>query len=232
MHKVIRSEELSVGTRSGGVHGPWLEINEDRPRDVLPAHRLIVVDVDPLQLVVRVSAVATRWIDAMLLGYHLPELQGSGQLFRTRTYTQIQHRHKRPPDSTVILHPRPASTAHPDIPTHCNLQVFATYHTYDIPPRSYLAEFFRTPLSQDRRTTPGAHTLFPIWLPHWPACTWTISRISRPTPCGCGRTLTRRSNEDLHETIQLPGVGLLYNRVSSNSAIYSRCSGEIGPQLS
>ena len=48
--KVVRSEDLSIGSRPDTVHGARLQVDKDSPWDVLPAGGLIVVHVDPLQL--------------------------------------------------------------------------------------------------------------------------------------------------------------------------------------
>jgi len=73
--EVIRAENLTVGSRSDAVHGPWLQIHEHRPRDESPATRLIVVHVHSLQLQLVVPLVPPRGINPVLRAHHLPELR-------------------------------------------------------------------------------------------------------------------------------------------------------------
>ena len=71
--KVVRTEDLSEWTRPDGVHGTWFKINEDGPRDVLAAGGFVVVDVDSLQLQVRVAVVGTGRVNTVLVGDDLQE---------------------------------------------------------------------------------------------------------------------------------------------------------------
>ena len=48
--EVVRSEELTEGSGSDGVHGSRLKIHEDSSGDVSSTGGLIVVDVDSLKL--------------------------------------------------------------------------------------------------------------------------------------------------------------------------------------
>ena len=48
--EVVGPEDLSVGSRSNGVHGARLEVDEDGSRDILAAGSLVEVDVNALQL--------------------------------------------------------------------------------------------------------------------------------------------------------------------------------------
>jgi len=48
--KVVRSEELTEGSCSDGVHGSGLKIHEDGSGDIPASSGLIEVDVDPLKL--------------------------------------------------------------------------------------------------------------------------------------------------------------------------------------
>ena len=73
-HEVVGAEDLAVGAGSDGVHGPGLEVHEHGARDVAAAAGLVEVDVDPLQLQVRVAMVCACRVDAMLITYHFPEL--------------------------------------------------------------------------------------------------------------------------------------------------------------
>ena len=72
--EVVGAEDLAVGAGSDGVHGPGLEVHEHGARDVAAAAGLVEVDVDPLQLQVRVAMVCACRVDAMLITYHFPEL--------------------------------------------------------------------------------------------------------------------------------------------------------------
>ena len=72
--KIVRSEDLSIGTAADAVHGSRLKINEHSPGNILSARGFIVVDVNPLQLEVRVTLVGASGIHAMLVGDDLPEL--------------------------------------------------------------------------------------------------------------------------------------------------------------
>ena len=72
--EVVRAEELAEGARADGVHGAGLEVHEDGARHVAAARRLVVVDVDALELEVRVAVVRARRVDAVLVGDDLPEL--------------------------------------------------------------------------------------------------------------------------------------------------------------
>ena len=73
-NEVIRPEDLTIRAGSDAIHGPRFEIHEHSPRDVAAAAGLVVVDIDPLELDVRVALVATRWVDAVLGADHFPEL--------------------------------------------------------------------------------------------------------------------------------------------------------------
>ena len=68
------TEELPEGAGTHAVHRTRLQIHQDRPGDVATARRLVVVDIDPLQLQVRVTMVGPGRVDAVLVRDHLPEL--------------------------------------------------------------------------------------------------------------------------------------------------------------
>ena len=65
--EVVGAEELAERPGAHGVHCPRLQVHEDGARDVAPARRLVVVDVDPLQLEVRLPLVHTRRVDPVLV---------------------------------------------------------------------------------------------------------------------------------------------------------------------
>merc|ERR1719217_178455 len=73
-HEIVRTEELTEGARAHAVHGAGLQVHQDRAGDVAPTRGLVVVDIDPLQLQIRVAVVGPSWVDAVLIADHLPEL--------------------------------------------------------------------------------------------------------------------------------------------------------------
>jgi len=72
--KVVWSEDLTEWTTSNRVHGAWLEVDEDGSWHILAAGGLVVVDVDSLELEVRVAVVGSGWVDSVFVGDDLPEL--------------------------------------------------------------------------------------------------------------------------------------------------------------
>ena len=72
--EVVWSEELSEWSSSDGVHGSWLKIHEDGSWDVSSSGGLVVVNVDSLELEIRVTVVGTGWVNTVLVGDDLPEL--------------------------------------------------------------------------------------------------------------------------------------------------------------
>ena len=72
--EVVGAEELTERTGTDRVHCARLEIDEDGTGDVFASGGLVVVDVDTLQLEVRVSMVGTSGVDSMLIGNDFPEL--------------------------------------------------------------------------------------------------------------------------------------------------------------
>lgn len=72
--EVIRTEDLPVRPRSDAVHRPRLQIHQNRSRNEPATARLVVVDVDSLELQIGVALVAPGGVDAVLGAYHLPEL--------------------------------------------------------------------------------------------------------------------------------------------------------------
>ncbi|GFZ00779.1 tubulin beta 8 [Actinidia rufa] len=70
---VIEPEGPTIQAGSDAIHGPRFEIHEHSPRESgCAAAGLVVVDIDPLELDVRVTLVATRRVDAMLGANHFP----------------------------------------------------------------------------------------------------------------------------------------------------------------
>mmetsp|Transcript_16805 Transcript_16805/g.48628 ORF Transcript_16805/g.48628 Transcript_16805/m.48628 type:complete len:267 (-) Transcript_16805:32-832(-) len=72
--EVVRPEDLPEGARPHRVHGARLEVHEHGARDVPAARRLVVVDVDALELEVGVAVVGAGRVDAVLVRDNLPEL--------------------------------------------------------------------------------------------------------------------------------------------------------------
>ena len=72
--KIVRSEDLSIGTISNTIHSARLKVDENGPGDVLATSCFIEVDIDALQLQVRVSLVGAGGVDAMFIRDDLPEL--------------------------------------------------------------------------------------------------------------------------------------------------------------
>ena len=72
--KIVRPEDLSIGTTPDAVHSPRLKVHEDCPGDILGPGSLIEVHIDALQLQVRVSLVGAGGVDAVLVRDDLPEL--------------------------------------------------------------------------------------------------------------------------------------------------------------
>jgi len=71
--EVIWSEDLTEWTGSNGVHGTWLEIDEDSSWNVFTAGGFVVVDVDSFELKVGVAMVGSGWVDSVFVGDDLPE---------------------------------------------------------------------------------------------------------------------------------------------------------------
>ena len=73
-NEVIRSEQVAEGTRTYGIHGSRLKVDQDRARNILVRANFVVVDVDTLELEVVVALVQAVAINAMLVRDDLPEL--------------------------------------------------------------------------------------------------------------------------------------------------------------
>ena len=74
-NKVVRSEELSIGSSPHRIHGAGLQIKKDSPWDIFAHAGLVVVDIDPLKLQVRGTIIITGSVDAVLIRNDLPELK-------------------------------------------------------------------------------------------------------------------------------------------------------------
>lgn len=72
---VVRAEELANWGGSDRVYDARLQVNQDGSWHVAASICLVIVNIDPLQLQVRLSAVLTIWVDAVLVRDDLPELR-------------------------------------------------------------------------------------------------------------------------------------------------------------
>merc|ERR1712227_878358 len=71
--EVVWSEELTEWSSSDGVHGSWLKIHENSSWDVSSTSGLVVVDVDSLELEIRITVVGTGWVNTVFIGDDFPE---------------------------------------------------------------------------------------------------------------------------------------------------------------
>ena len=67
--EVVGTEELAERPGADAVHGTGLEVHEDGTGDVASASGLVEVDVDPLQLKVRVAVVRAGGVNSVLVGH-------------------------------------------------------------------------------------------------------------------------------------------------------------------
>lgn len=81
-HEVIGTEELAVRGSTNRVHRSRLQIDEHRTWDVTVSIHLVVVNVNPLQLEIRVAVIMAVRIDSMLVRDDFPKLQDK-QMFET-----------------------------------------------------------------------------------------------------------------------------------------------------
>ena len=88
-HEVVRSEDLTERAGPHAVHGAGLEVHQHRPRHVLAAARFVVVDIDPLQLLVQVSLVASLRPDAVLVAGDTSALYLNGNNTVLQTVVQV-----------------------------------------------------------------------------------------------------------------------------------------------
>ena len=71
--KVIRAEELAERSGTDGVHGTRLQIHEDGTGNIAAASGLVEVDIDALQLEIRVAVVRTGGVDSVFVRNDFPE---------------------------------------------------------------------------------------------------------------------------------------------------------------
>ena len=74
-HEVVRTKKSSIRSRPHAIHGSWFQIHQDGSWHIFASTSLVVVDVDPLQLEVRVPMVGASGVDTMLIRDYLPKLQ-------------------------------------------------------------------------------------------------------------------------------------------------------------
>ena len=65
--EVVRSEKSTERTRPDGVHSSWLQVDQNRARNVFVGLDFIVVNVDTLKLEVVGALVDTVAVDAVLV---------------------------------------------------------------------------------------------------------------------------------------------------------------------
>ena len=73
-NEVVRSEELTERTSSDGVHCSWFEIHKDSSWDVSTTSSFVEVNVDALELEIRVTVVSTGGVYTVFIGNNFPEL--------------------------------------------------------------------------------------------------------------------------------------------------------------
>lgn len=72
--EVVRSEQSSNGSRLDGVHGSWLEIDQDSSWDVFASICFVEVDIDSFQLKRILTSVLSGGVNSVFLRDGLPEL--------------------------------------------------------------------------------------------------------------------------------------------------------------
>jgi hypothetical protein len=71
--EVVGSEELTERSSTDGVHGSWLEIHEDSTWDISATGGFVVIDVDSLELEIRVTMISTSGVDTVFVRDNLPK---------------------------------------------------------------------------------------------------------------------------------------------------------------
>jgi proteasome assembly chaperone (PAC2) family protein len=72
--EVVGSEELTERSSTDGVHGSWLKIHEDSTGDISTTSGLVVINVDSLELEIRISVISTGGVNTVFVRDNLPEL--------------------------------------------------------------------------------------------------------------------------------------------------------------
>jgi hypothetical protein len=65
--EVVRSEDLTEGARTDGVHCSGFQVHENGSGDVTTTGGFIVVDVDTLELEIGVAVVSASGVDSVLV---------------------------------------------------------------------------------------------------------------------------------------------------------------------
>merc|ERR1719183_1487676 len=73
-HKVIWTKELSKWPCAHRVHCTGLKIHKYCAWHIPPSGRFVEVDIDTLELQVRISMIGASWVDSVLIGDHFPKL--------------------------------------------------------------------------------------------------------------------------------------------------------------
>jgi hypothetical protein len=73
-NEVVRSEDLTIGTRSDAVHGSRLQIHEDSTRNKPTATSFIVIHIDSFKLERGVALVTAGGVYAVFCADDFPEL--------------------------------------------------------------------------------------------------------------------------------------------------------------
>ena len=73
-HTLVFILNKLVNRECGAVHGAWLQIHEHYPGYEPPIIRLVIVQIDSLQLQLCAALVALGGVDVMLSTDHIPEL--------------------------------------------------------------------------------------------------------------------------------------------------------------
>merc|ERR1719401_58060 len=73
--KIVGPEELAKRASAHAVHCSGFQIHQNCSGNIPTTSRLIVVDVNTLQLQVGVTVICSSWVNAVLIGDDLPELR-------------------------------------------------------------------------------------------------------------------------------------------------------------
>ena len=72
-NKVIWAEKLTEWSSTNGVHGSWFEIHKDGSWNVSSTSGFVVVNVDSLELEIRVTVISTGWVNTVFVRDDFPE---------------------------------------------------------------------------------------------------------------------------------------------------------------
>ncbi len=73
-NEIIRSKNLTEGSGANRIHRSGFEIHENRSWNISTAGSFVEVNVDSLELKIRIAVVSTSWINAVLVADNFPEL--------------------------------------------------------------------------------------------------------------------------------------------------------------